>query len=190
MQIPCTPAEQTLLSRYKVRDPEALPQLVSLLYDELHQLARRCLRGEHQVSLCSTALLHEAYLRLALQRPGEIIDRGHFLGVAAHVMRQVLVDYVRSRRSIKRDGGIQVVLEDDMHPLCITDIDLICLDKALETLAQLDKQQAQIVELRFFGGLSVEETAEVVGLSPTTVKREWSSARAWLYRELSEAPGR
>jgi RNA polymerase sigma-70 factor (ECF subfamily) len=165
---------------------QAINDLLPLVYDELHRLARgyfRRERGEH--TLQPTALVHEAYLRLVDQR-APMESRGHFLAVAATQMRRILLDYARKHRAARRGGeGRKVLLEDTMaiceqHP-----VDMILLDVALDKLAALDPDQAQLVELRFFGGLSVEETAEVMGTSPATVKRSWSSARAFLHREIT-----
>jgi RNA polymerase sigma-70 factor (ECF subfamily) len=165
---------------------QAINDLLPLVYDELHRLARgyfRRERGEH--TLQPTALVHEAYLRLVDQR-APMESRGHFLAVAATQMRRILLDYARKHRAARRGGeGRKVLLEDTMaiceqHP-----VDMILLDVALDKLAALDQDQAQLVELRFFGGLSVEETAEVMGTSPATVKRSWSSARAFLHREIT-----
>jgi len=164
---------------------DAINQLLPLVYDELHRLARgyfRRERGEH--TLQPTALVNEAYLRLVDQR-APMESRGHFLAVAATQMRRILLDYARKHRAARRGGeGKQVLLEDTMaiceqHP-----VDMILLDVALDKLAALDQDQARLVELRFFGGLSVEETADVMGISPATVKRSWSSARAFLHQEI------
>jgi RNA polymerase sigma factor (TIGR02999 family) len=155
------------------------------MYDELHYLASQLLRGERpEHTLQSTALVNEAYMRLAKQAPGAINDRAHFLGVAAYLMRQILVDYARAQGAAKRDGGRRVELEDSMHPVQVTDVDILAVDEALKRLARQDPDLCRIVELRFFAGLSVEEAAAVVGRSPATVKREWACARAWLAREL------
>jgi RNA polymerase sigma factor (TIGR02999 family) len=178
----------TLLAKWRAGDPAALQALVGLVYHELHQLAHRHMRSERAShTLQSTALVNEAFLRLTRQQPGAIEDRLHFLGVAAHVMRQVLVDYGRSQRALKRDGGCRVELEDKDHPIAADDVDVMALDEALKRLAELDPQQSRIVELRYFGGLSIEDTAAAVGVSPATVKREWAIARAWLSRELGAA---
>jgi RNA polymerase sigma factor (TIGR02999 family) len=177
-----------LLAKWCAGDGAALQALVTLVYTELHQIAHRCLRQErHGHTLQSTALVNEAYLRLVQQSPGAIDNRVHFLGVAAHVMRQVLVDYARAQRAAKRFGGLRVELREEQHPVQVDDVDVIALDTALENLALLDPQQARIVELRFFAGLNVEDTATVVGVSSATVKREWASAKAWLGRELDSA---
>jgi len=176
-----------LLAKWTGGDATALEALIPLVYQELHRLAHRYLRGEKQGhSLQSTALVNEAYLRLVSQVPGRIDSRAHFLGVASHLMRQILVDHARSQRAAKRDGGQRVELVESLHPVQGENIDLVALDEALENLAKLDPDQCRVVEMRFFGGLSVEETAMAMGISAATVKREWASARAWLSRELAE----
>ena len=165
---------------------QAINDLLPLVYDELHRLARgyfRRERGEH--TLQPTALVHEAYLRLVDQR-APMESRGHFLAVAATQMRRILLDYARKHRAARRGGeGRKVLLEDTMAICEQQPVDMILLDVALDKLAALDQDQARLVELRFFGGLSVEETAEVMGTSPASVKRSWSSARAFLHREIS-----
>ena len=176
-----------LLVKWTGGDAAALEALIPLLYNELHRLAHSYLRGEKQGhTLQSTALVNEAYLRLVSQIPGRIDSRAHFLGVAAHLMRQILVDHARAQRAAKRDGGQRVELVEALHPLQGENIDLVALDEALENLAKLDPDQCRIVEMRFFGGLSVEETATAMGVSAATVKREWATARVWLSRELAE----
>jgi RNA polymerase sigma factor (TIGR02999 family) len=165
---------------------EAMNQLLPLVYDELHRLARsyfRRERGEH--TLQPTALVHEAYIRLADQRtPME--NRGHFMAVAATQMRRILLDYARKHDAQRRGGGGHKVLLEDTMAICSQrPVDMIALDQALVRLAELDSNQARLVELRFFGGLSVEETAEIMGVSTATVKRSWSSARAFLHREIT-----
>ena len=165
---------------------EAMHQLLPLVYDELHRLARsyfRRERGEH--TLQPTALVHEAYIRLVDQK-SPMESRGHFLAVAATQMRRILLDYARRHKAERRGGGGQkVLLEDTMAIAHQKPLDMIGLDTALSQLAELDPSQAQLVELRFFGGLSVEETAEVMGVSTATVKRSWSSARAFLHRQMT-----
>jgi RNA polymerase sigma-70 factor (ECF subfamily) len=165
---------------------DAMNQLLPLVYDELHRLARsyfRRERGEH--TLQPTALVHEAYIRMVDQK-SPMDSRGHFLAVAATQMRRILMDYARKHRAERRGGGGQkVMLEDTMVIAEQKPLDMIALDTALVELAALDPTQAQLVELRFFGGLSVEETATVMGVSPATVKRSWSSARAFLHREIT-----
>jgi RNA polymerase sigma factor (TIGR02999 family) len=176
-----------LLAQWRAGDPSALEALIPLVYAELHRIAHHYLRGErHGHTLQSTALVNEAYLRLVSQVPGQIDNRTHFLGVAAHVMRQILVDHARAERAAKRDGGTRVELDESVHPRHCVDVDVLALDEALKGLAQLDRDQCRIVEMRFFAGLSVEETAAVMDVSPATVKREWALARAWLSRELRE----
>ena len=165
---------------------EAVNQLLPLVYDELHRLARsyfRRERGEH--TLQPTALVHEAYLRLVDQRtPME--SRGHFLAVAATQMRRILLDHARKHDAARRGGGgPRVLLEDAMAIDSQRPLDMIALDRALVRLAALDANQAHMVELRFFGGLSVEETAEVMKISTATVKRSWSSARAFLHLQIT-----
>ncbi len=165
---------------------DAMNQLLPLVYDELHRLARsyfRRERGEH--TLQPTALVHEAYIRLVDQR-APMESRGHFLAVAATQMRRILMDYARKHHAARRGGAGQKVLLEDTMAICEQKpVDMISLDSALERLAGLDPDQARLVELRFFGGLSVEQTAEVMGVSPATVKRSWSSARAFLHREIT-----
>jgi RNA polymerase sigma-70 factor, ECF subfamily len=180
------PGEVTrLLGEIGQGQKEAVNQLLPLVYDELHKLARgyfRRERGEH--TLQPTALVHEAYLRLVDQRsPAE--NRGHFLALAATQMRRILLDYARKHQAARRGSGQTVSLEDTMAIADDQSLDMISLDLALQKLAVLDKEQAHLVELRFFGGLSVEETAQVMGISSATVKRSWSSARAFLHREIS-----
>jgi RNA polymerase sigma-70 factor (ECF subfamily) len=164
---------------------EAVNQLLPLVYDELHKLARgyfRRERGEH--TLQPTALVHEAYIKLVDQR-APVENRGHFLALAATQMRRILLDYARKHHAARRGSGQKVALEDTMAIATDQSLDMIGLDAALEKLAALDQEQARMVELRFFGGLTVEETAQVMGISPATVKRSWSSARAFLHREIS-----
>ena len=178
----------TLLSRWKSGDSAALQALIPIVYDELHRLARAQIRSERSDhTLQSTALVNEAYLRLIGQESGQINSRAHFLGVAAHVMRQVLIDYARARHALKRDGGSKVELSEDDHPfLEAADVDIIALDEALTELANLDPDLCRIVEMRYLGGLSVQATADAMGVSLATVKRELAAARAWLSRELSD----
>lgn len=164
---------------------DAMNQLLPLVYDELHRLARsyfRRERGEH--TLQPTALVNEAYIRLVDQHAA-MENRGHFLAVAATQMRRILLDHARKHRAARRGGeGQKVLLEDTMAICEQRPMDMFALDAALDKLATLDPSQSQLVELRFFGGLSVEETAEVMGVSTATVKRHWNSARAFLHREI------
>ena len=165
---------------------QAVNDLLPLVYDELHRLARsyfRRERGEHTMQ--PTALVHEAYIRMVDQR-AQLESRGHFMAVAATQMRRVLLDYARKHRAARRGGDDQKILLEDTMVICEQrPVDMILLDVALGKLAALDAKQAQLVELRFFAGLSVEETAEVMEVSPATVKRSWSSARAFLHREMT-----
>lgn len=177
--------------RWREGDRDALEKLMPLVYDELRGLAHHYLRQERSDhTLQSTALVHEAYLRLAGQNPPEWQNRAHFFGIAARIMRQILVEYARSRAAEKRGGGVcRVTLDESMGLAEQTDVDVVALDKALNDLSELDAQQSRIVELRFFGGLTIEDTSEVLGISPATVKRDWVTARAWLYRAMTgEAP--
>ena len=169
--------------------PDASSQLIPLVYEELHRLARQQMRNERSDhTLQATALVHETYLRLVNQRERTWQNRAHFIGVAAQVMRRILVDYARARRTSKREGMLRrVPLEE---PLLFTEQqsdELVALHEALERLAQIDARQSRVVELRFFGGLTVEETAEALGMSSKTVTRDWSVARAWLHREVSKS---
>ena len=167
--------------------PEAPEYLVTLLYRELRRLAAGCLRRERpNHTLQPTALVNEAYLRLAAQSQPAWNDRVQFLAVASHVMREVLIDYARTRNRAKRGGGLPPICIEDVGELAAApEVDLMALDEALNALERIDTQQRQIVEMRYFGALSIEETAHVLGVSPATVKRDWRMARAWLHRELS-----
>jgi RNA polymerase sigma factor (TIGR02999 family) len=180
-----------LLRAWSGGDPAALDQLAPIVYDALHRLARRYLRGERRDhSLQTTALVHEAYLRLVDHTRMEWQDRAHFFAVSAQVMRRILVDHAR-RRNVKRGHGLRrVSLEEATMVGGQRPADLAALDDALTLLAERDPRKAQVVEMRFFGGLSVEESAEVLGVSPVTVMRDWRTAKAWLYRELTPRPAR
>jgi RNA polymerase sigma factor (TIGR02999 family) len=177
-------------SQSDLRPPERgeTPEfLVTLLNKELRRLAAGCLRRERpNHTLQPTALVNEAYLRLAAQSQPEWNDRIRFLAVASHLMREILIDYARTRNRAKRGGGLAPICVEDASELAAAgEVDLLALDEALDGLGRIDSQQRRIVELRYFGGLSIEETAQVLGISPATVKREWRMARAWLHRELS-----
>jgi RNA polymerase sigma factor (TIGR02999 family) len=176
-----------LLVQWNKGDRGALEALVPLVYEELRRLARYYLKQEKQNhTLSSTALVHEAYLRLVNQRDVTWQNRAHFFGVASQMMRRILVDHARHHAYAKRGGGaLTLALEDAVATPQRREVDLVALDDALSSLAKLDERQSRMVELRFFGGLSIEETSEVLGISAPTVKREWASARAWLYREIS-----
>jgi RNA polymerase sigma factor (TIGR02999 family) len=163
-----------------------LDQLLPLVYDELRKLAGHYLASERPGhTLQSTALVHEAYLRLVDQSPRAIESRAHFFGIAARLMRQILVDHSRARLAFKRGAGCLVTLDESANIVKGQPLDLVALDDALTALARLDEKQARIVELRFFAGLSVEDTAEALDVSPAAVKRSWTAARLWLYRELN-----
>jgi RNA polymerase sigma factor (TIGR02999 family) len=182
---PTSQPVSALLTKWRAGDQEALQALIPLVYQELRRIARHHLRQERpDHTLQSTALVHEAYLRLTKQGPAEVANRAHFLAVASQLMRQILVDHARGRRAAKRGGGFKLEINDAVSAQKAQSVDLIALDDALNELAELDPQQSRIVELRFFGGLSIDETAEIVGVSPTTIKREWATARAWLRREV------
>jgi len=167
-------------------DKAAMDRLLPVVYDELRRLAASFFRRERvNHTLQPTALVHEAYLHLVDQSRVGWENRAHFFGAAAQLMRHILVDHARSHNALKRGGGeIKVSLADDMALVEQRELDLIALDSALDELAALDPQQARTVEMRFFGGLSIEETGEVLGISPATVKREWNTAKAWLYRQM------
>ncbi len=176
-----------LLVGYGRGDKEALDQLMPVVYDELRRQAARYLRREQPGNtLQTTALIHEAYVRLVDQRNVQWQNRAHFFGIAAQLMRRILVDHARAKKRVKRGGSdVRVSLADATVAVKGQDLDVVALDEALERLAQIDEQQSRVVELRFFSGLTVEETAEVMGISKATVKRDWSMAKAWLHRELS-----
>lgn len=176
-----------LLASYGRGNKESLDQLMPIVYDELRRQAARYLRREQAGhTLQTTALIHEAYVRLVDQRNMQWQNRAHFFGIAAQMMRRILVDHARSKKRVKRGGSeIRVSLDDANVAAKGQDLDVVALDQALERLAQIDEQQSKVVELRFFSGLSVEETAEVMSISKSTVKRDWSMAKAWLHRELS-----
>jgi RNA polymerase sigma-70 factor, ECF subfamily len=170
-----------------VHQEPALDGLVDEVYDELRRVAGRYVRRERAQSVQATELVHEAYLRLASDKPVAWQNRAHFVAIAAIAMRRLLVDRARRRGAGKRGGAhVQVTLDEDVIGQASTaaPVDLVALDSALSQLASLDHRQARIVELRYFGGLSIEETAEALAISTATVKREWTLARAWLLREL------
>jgi RNA polymerase sigma factor (TIGR02999 family) len=175
-----------LLNEWRAGDQQALDELTPLVYEELRNRAARYLRRERPGhTLQTTALIHEAYLRLVDARDVHWQSRAHFFAIAANLMRRILVDHARRRDAGKR-GGLQVrlPLDDALAAADETDVDLLAVDEALDRLVAFDPQQARVVELRFFSGLTVDETAAVLGVSPKTVKRDWSVARAWLRREI------
>ena len=174
-----------LLREWANGNQSALETLTPLVYEELRRLAESYLRREHPGhTLQPTAVVHEAYLRLVGQTPSNWENRSHFYGIAARLMRQILVDYARNRKAAKRSYDYKITLDEAAGLPQKRDLDLLALDDALKELSRLDAQQARIVELRFFGGLSIEETSEVLEISPATVKRDWATARVWLYREM------
>jgi RNA polymerase sigma factor (TIGR02999 family) len=178
-----------LLVRWRGGDKAALDALMPLVYSELRRIANRYLQGERSDhTLQSTALVHEAYVRMTNQQLPQWQNRAHFFAVAAQLMRQILVDYARTHRASKRGGdAYKLALEDAEEQHQPVDLDIVALDDALKTLAAMDSQQSRVVELKFFGGLSNEDTAEVLGVSTSTVKRDWTTARAWLFRELNRS---
>ena len=176
-----------LLQAWSEGEQSALERLTPIVYDELHRLARRYMRRERSSpSLQTTALLNEAYVRLVDYKRMRWQNRAHFFAVSAQVMRRILVEQAR-RRNIKRGGGVKHVSLDEAAEVGGGEraADLAALDDAMNALGRLDSRKVQVVEMRFFGGLSVEETAEVLKVSPITVMRDWSTAKAWLYREMS-----
>ena len=189
MDTPSSQGEITeLLRNWRCGDRAAMDKLLPIVYDELRRLAAGFFRRERpNHTLQATALVHEAYLRLVDQSRVGWENRAHFFGSAAHLMRQILVDHARSHNAAKRGGGeIKVSLAEDMALAGPRELDLIALDAALDELAALDEQQSRIVEMRFFGGLSIEETAQVLGVAPSTVKRDWNTAKAWLYHRMKK----
>jgi RNA polymerase sigma-70 factor, ECF subfamily len=187
-----TPADVTaLLSELTKGNPEAGTKLIPLVYDELRRLANGYMRRERTGhTLQATALVHEAYLKLLDQRSVDWQNRAHFFGIAAQVMRRVLIDHARGHVREKRGGGAEAVpLDEALVFSPERSEEFLELDSALEKLAALDPRQAKVVEMRFFGGLTVEETAEVLGISPKTVKRDWTVAKAWLHGELKTSYG-
>ncbi len=177
-----------LIAKWRAGDASALQALLPLIYQELRRVASNHLRAERaNHTLQTTALIHEAYLRLVVGEGAEIRDHCHFVALASRLMRQVLVDHARARLAEKRHGGIKVTMSEALQLTPQSEVDLLAVDDALDRLSQLDPQQARVVELRFFGGLSIVETSEALSVSPATVKRDWTTARAWLRRELLRA---
>ena len=175
-----------LLTDWADRDPAARDRLVPIVYEELRRLAHHYMRGEREGhTLQTTALVNEAYLRLAGIDGLQWRDRAHFFAMAATLMRRVLVDYARQRGRDKRGAGVSVTSLDEHAIAPQQAVDVVALDEALERLAAVDPQQGRVVELRFFAGLSVKETAEALGVSAATVKRDWATAKLWLYHELT-----
>ena len=168
-------------------DQGALARVMPLIYDELHAVASRAMRRERPgQTMQTTALVNEAYLRLTGDRSLQFQNRAHFMAIAARSMREILVERARARHAAKRGGGIVPgTVDENLVPSPDRATDVVALDEALTRLALLDERQARVVELRFFAGMNIDETAEAMGISPGTVKRDWAIARAWLYRELA-----
>lgn len=177
-----------LLTEIRAGNQEAVNQLVPLIYDELRRMASAYMRGERPGhTLQATALVNEAYMRLVGGQEGKWENRAHFFAIAAHTMREVLLDHARRHRADKRGGGDlrRVEMDDELSIAADKLDDVLAIDEVLERLTQIDPRQGRLVELRFFAGLNMDEAAEVMGISPETVKREWRSAKAWLHRELA-----
>jgi RNA polymerase sigma-70 factor, ECF subfamily len=176
-----------LLLQWRAGDESALNQLMPLVYDELRRLARQCMRRERAgLTLQTTALVNETYLRMVKSSQVNWHDRAHFYAVAAQLMRRVLVDEARKRKYQKRGGEFtRIELDEGLMPMHQRDFDLLVLDRALDRLAQFAPRKSRVVELRFFGGLSINETGDVLGVSTDIVKREWRTAKLWLLNELS-----
>ena len=186
-----SPGEVTqLLVDWGNGDKAALDRLTRLVHEELHRLAHRHMRLERpNHTLQTTALVNEAYVRLVDQRNLHWKNRAHFFSIASRLMRRILVDLARAHHGAKRGGGApQVSLDEAAIVSQERAAELVALDEALTRLAEMDERKSKVVELRFFGGMSVEETAEALGVSPITIKRDWSTAKAWLYRELANEP--
>ncbi len=188
-QTPQNPLNE-LLERYKAGDKTAINQIIPLLYNELHSLAHYYLRGERTGhTLQTTALVHEAYLKMAGQNALSPQNKDHFVGIAAHMMREILVDYARVHNAGKRGQELKVPLDENMDAAAELGADILAVDDALTQLSKMDRQQGLIVELRFFGGMTLEESAAVLGISLSTAKRDWTMAKAWLDRELRKMGG-
>ena len=173
------------LAELSAGDPRAVERLLPAVYDEMRRLAAGYLKNERKGhTLQPTALAHEAFLRMVVQTDVTWQNRAHFLGVAAQAMRRILVDHARRRKALRHGGGQTIIGLDAALEVGREDVGFDDLDRALDALAQKSERQAKVVELRYFGGLTIEETAEVLGTSPMTVKRDWTMARAWLFREL------
>jgi RNA polymerase sigma factor (TIGR02999 family) len=177
-----------MLGEWVNGDQKALDNLISVLYPELRRIARRHLRSERREhTLQSTALVNEALVRLLGAQPVNLRNRGHFISLASRMMRQILVDYARARQSEKRDGGLRLEIEALANLPVKGDAQLIALDDSLQELSQRDERQGKIVDMKFFGGLTTSEIAEVLCVSVATVERDWAVARVWLRRQIAEA---
>lgn len=179
-----------LLLSWRQGDAAALDRLIPVVYDELRRVARNRLRGESPGhGLQATALVHEVYLRLVDVDRMTVNNRTHFFALAAKLMRQILVDHARRQHADKRGGRATIMSFDGVLPVAQpSSVDVLALDQALDALSEIDDRQCRVVELRFFAGLNIDETAEALGVSPATVEREWALAKAWLYRQLSSHP--
>jgi len=179
-----------LLQQWSTGDHQAAERVLPMVYDELRRIASRQLRRERSDhTLQATAIVHEAYLRLDGQEGFHWPSREHFYAFAAHLIRRILVDYARHQKRLKRGGGIEkVTLTEAVDLTAMKDLDLLAVDEALAALEAIDPRKAAVVELRFFAGLTLEETAAQLGISPETVGREWRRAKAWLFKELQPAP--
>jgi len=188
MTVSSTHEVTQLLKAWTAGDEQALEKLTPLVYRQLHRVAQRCMAGERPGhTLQTTALVNEVYLRLVDCEQIDWQDRAHFFAVSAQLMRRILIDFARSRGYRKRGGGVRPMSLDEAPPVCNDpDTNLVALDDALKALTAVDARKSQVVELRFFGGLSLEETAEVLKVSTETVGRDWKLAKVWLLRELSE----
>jgi RNA polymerase sigma factor (TIGR02999 family) len=187
MSVPNSQEVTELLQQWSAGDADALEALTPVIYSELHRIAKRYMSRERENhTLQTTALVNEAYMRLIDWKTAKWENRAHFFGVSAQLMRRILVDFARSRPKVREEVVRHVSLEEAFVVTAEKDADLVALDEALNELAKFDERKAKIVELKFFGGLSVEETAEVLQVAPITVMREWQKAKAWLYRELSQ----
>jgi RNA polymerase sigma factor (TIGR02999 family) len=188
MSQPPSKSVSEILAIVHAGDDESLKALLPLVYNELRRVAHRYLRKERpDHTLQSTALVHEAYVRLQKQSVVKFENREHFFAICAQLMRQILVEYARSRSAAKRDGGQRLTLDDSLNMGKGRNLDFVALDDALQEVAQLDEQQSRIVESRFFGGLSIEETSQVLCISPAAVKRDWATARVWLHHEITRS---
>ena len=179
-----------LLAQWRAGDEESLRRMMPLVYDELRRLAHNHLRKERpDHTLQTTALVHEAYVSLIKQEPIDFESRAHFFAICANLMRQILIQYARRRKAAKRGAGYKITLDDAIALQRSRGVDLIALDNALKGLAKLHPEQSRIVELRFFGGLSIEQTSQALGISPATVKRHWTTVKLWLHNEIGGANG-
>lgn len=177
-----------LLAAWTDGDQHALERLVPLVYADLRRIAARRIRAENRGhTLSATALVHECYMRLVDQRSARWQNRAQFFAIASEQMRRILVDHARRRQAHKRHGGVQITLDEGVASAPVRELDLLALDGALVELLAMDERSAKVVEMRFFGGLSIEEAAFALGISRATVEREWASARAWLFRRLQPA---